>query len=121
MPISINHQGVQVPLTTTNPVTIGTDNGQDKMLISRSFILQSGLPAGTTQVLCNWSSGNISDLHQYSLRVAGSGETVPLGLAAQNTHATVTHTSTNITVAVPAAGIPWPPFTVLSLLLEISY
>ena len=104
--------------------------GSDCQLVALDVLTRTGIAAGSSADILTWTGpGKIKSVVSVFMRRTGSGdpntdtgEVIPLGAVAQNTHSTVTVDAAGKTVTcrLLADATPLPTFTTISLLLVIG-
>jgi hypothetical protein len=94
--------------------------GKDYQLVAFDITTTVGIAAGANANVLIWTgSGKIKSIVQVRAKVIATGELIPMGIVAQNTHTLVTLDVTGkiINVSVPGVGATIPANSVISLLL----
>jgi hypothetical protein len=104
--------------------------GSDCQLVAIDVFTRAGIAANTNADVLTWTgSGKIKSIVSVFMRRTGSGnpatdtgEIIPMGAVAQNTHSTFTIDATGKTIncRLPATATPIPTFTKISFLLVIG-
>jgi hypothetical protein len=104
--------------------------GSDSQLIAIDVFTSAGIAANANANVLTWTgSGKIKSIVSILMRRTGSGnaptdtgEIIPMGAVAQNTHSTFTIDATGRTIncRLLATATPIPTFTTISFLLVIG-
>ena len=105
--------------------------GTDSQLIVIDVLTEAGIAAGANADVLTWEgSGRIKSIVSIFMRRTGSGnigvtdtgEIIPMGAVAENTHSTFTIDATvkTINCSILANATPIPTFTTISFLLVIG-
>ena len=105
--------------------------GFDHQLVAIDVLVTAGIAANANANVLTWTgSGKIKSIVSAFMRRTGSGnigvtdtgEIIPLGAVAQNTHSTFTVDATGKTIncSLLAGAAPIPTFTTISFLLVIG-
>jgi hypothetical protein len=109
--------------TAPNVDTAIASNGGDYQLVAFDITTTAGIAAGANANILTWTgSGKIKAITSVFMRRSTTGEVIPTGAVAQNTHTTITLDVTGkiINIALLAGATPIPTNTVISLLLVIG-
>lgn len=107
--------GVNTPATNST--------GSDYQLIHFDVTTTVGIDAGANRNVLQWTgSGKIKSIIDVRAKVIVTGEMIPMGAVAQNTHALITLDATNtiINISILDGGAAIPAASVISLLLVIG-
>jgi hypothetical protein len=121
MTTSIRYVQNTTPAANVNTSVAST--GGDYQLVAFDITIGAGIAANANANILTWTgSGKIKSILAFTPRVAATGELLPLGIVAQNTHTLITIDASQkiLNVIVPAAGVAIPVNTVISLLLVIG-
>jgi len=105
--------------------------GFDSQLIAVDVFTTAGIAAGANADVLTWTgSGKIKSIVSILMRRTGSGnigvtdtgEVIPMGAVAQNTHAqfTLDPTGKTINCSIRGHAVPIPTFTTITFLLVIG-
>jgi len=104
--------------------------GSDYQLVAIDVLTTAGIAAGGNANVLTWTgTGKIKSIFSVFMRRTGSGvpatdtgEIIPMGAVAQNTHSTFTIDATGKTINcnILANATPLPTFTTISFLLVIG-
>lgn len=97
--------------------------GSDYELVAFDITTTAGIAQGANLNVFQWTgSGKIKSIISVRAKVIATGEMIPMGAVAQNTHTLITLDATSkiINISVPAAGAAIPAASVISLLLVIG-
>ena len=105
--------------------------GSDSQLIAVDVLTTAGIAAGANADVLTWTgSGKIKSIASIFMRRTGSGnigvtdtgEVIPMGAVAQNTHAqfTLDPTGKAINCSIRGHATPIPTFTTITFLLVIG-
>ncbi len=109
--------------TAPNVDTAIASTGGDYQLVAFDITTTAGIAAGANANILTWTgSGKIKAITSVFMRRSTTGEVIPTGAVAQNTHTTITLDATGkiINIALLAGATPIPTNTVISLLLVIG-
>lgn len=100
-PITVpNPPAATAPTPVTSPI--------EYQLVPFFCRIDGGIAAGSNLDVFTWTEGELKSFHSFSVRVPSTGECIPMGLLAQNTHTLILNNNGTINVSIPAAGIAWP-------------
>ena len=114
---------VQNTSTAANVNTGVASSGGDYQLVAFDIITTAGIAAGANANILTWKgAGKIKSILTFTPKVAATGELLPLGIVAQNTHTLITLDASQkiLNVSIPAAGVPIPALSVMAMLLVIG-
>lgn len=117
---------IQNTSTGANVNTAVGSTGGDYQLVAFDITTAAGIAAGANANVLTWvGAGKIKSIISVFMRLAtagATGEVIPMGIVATNTHTLVTIDATGkiVNVSVPAAGVALPVNAVISLLLVIG-
>lgn len=107
-----------------------SSTGSDYQLVAIDVLTTAGIAANANANVLTWTgSGKIKSIVSAFMRRTGSGvpqtdtgEIIPMGAVAQNTHSTFTIDATGKTIncSILANATPIPTFTTISFLLVIG-
>jgi hypothetical protein len=110
--------------TTAANVNTQVDSiGADYQLVSIDVTTAAGIAAGANANVLTWTgAGKIKAIVSVFMRRAATGEIIPMGAVAQNTHSTITLDATGkiINIALLGGATVIPTNTVISFLLVIG-
>ncbi len=101
---------------------IGSTGG-DYQLIALEITTTAGIAADADADILEWSgAGKIKSILSFIARVKATGELIPSGIAAANTHTLLSVDAAGkvVNVSVPAAGVAIPANSSMALLLVIG-
>jgi hypothetical protein len=109
--------------TAANVNTQVDSTGADYQLVSIDVTTAAGIAAGANANVLTWTgAGKIKAIVSVFMRRAATGEIIPMGAVAQNTHSTITLDATGkiINIALLGGATVIPTNTVISFLLVIG-
>ena len=109
--------------TAANVNTQVDSTGADYQLVSIDVTTAAGIAAGANANVLTWTgAGKIKAIVSVFMRRAATGEIIPMGAVAQNTHSTLTLDATEkiINIALLGGATVIPTNTVISFLLVIG-
>ncbi len=109
--------------TAANVNTQVDSTGADYQLVSIDVTTAAGIAAGANANVLTWTgAGKIKAIVSVFMRRAATGEIIPMGAVAQNTHSTLTLDATGkiINIALLGGATVIPTNTVISFLLVIG-
>jgi hypothetical protein len=111
---------------TTTEANVNTQvdsTGADYQLVAIDVTTAAGIAAGANANVLTWTgAGKIKAIVSVFMRRAATGEIIPMGAVAQNTHSTLTLDATGkiINIALLGGATVIPTNTVISFLLVIG-
>lgn len=114
---------VQNTSTAPNVNVAVASTGGDYQLVAFDIITAAGIAAGANANILTWTgSGKIKSIQSVFIRKPDTGEIIPLGAVAQNTHTLITldAPAKTINISVPAGGSAMDAGCVVSLVLVIG-
>jgi hypothetical protein len=109
--------------TAANVNTQVDSTGADYQLVAIDVTTAAGIAAGANANVLTWTgAGKIKAIVSVFMRRAATGEIIPMGAVAQNTHSTLTLDATGkiINIALLGGATVIPTNTVISFLLVIG-
>jgi len=109
--------------TAANVNTQVDSTGADYQLVAIDVTTAAGIAAGANANVLTWTgAGKIKAIVSVFMRRAATGEIIPMGAVAQNTHSTITLDATGkiINIALLGGATVIPTNTVISFLLVIG-
>lgn len=96
--------------------------GNDYQFVNFAVTTTAGIAVGANANVLAWTgTGNIMDITSVFITVIATGECIPLGAVAANTHTLITTSVNNvINVSVPAAGVAIPANSEINISLIIG-
>ena len=120
---------VQNTSTAANVNVAVASTGGDYQLVAFDITTTAGIAAGANANILTWTgAGKIKSIQNVFIRAAGqgavaqTGEVIPFGAVAQNTHTTITLDATGRTINIALLGTATPinAGATISLLLVIG-
>jgi hypothetical protein len=114
---------VQNTSTAANVNVAVASTGGDYQLVAFDIITAAGIAAGAHANILTWTgSGKIKSIQSVLIRNPDTGEIIPLGAVAQNTHTLITLDAAGktINISVPAGGAALEAGALVSLILVIG-
>jgi len=114
---------VQNTSTAANVNVAVASSGGDYQLVAFDIITAAGIAAGANANILTWTgAGKIKSIQSVLIRNPDTGEIIPLGAVAQNTHTLITLDAAGktITISVPAGGAALEAGALVSLILVIG-
>jgi hypothetical protein len=114
---------VQNTSTAANVNVAVASSGGDYQLVAFDIITAAGIAAGANANILTWTgAGKIKSIQSVFIRNPDTGEIIPLGAVAQNTHTLITldAAAKTINISVPAGGSAMDAGCVVSLVLVIG-
>ena len=114
---------VQNTSTAANVNVAVASTGGDYQLVAFDIITAAGIAAGANANILTWTgAGKIKSIQSVLIRNPDTGEIIPLGAVAQNTHTLITldAAAKTINISVPAGGSAMDAGCVVSLVLVIG-
>jgi len=114
---------VQNTSTAANVNVAVASTGGDYQLVAFDIITAAGIAAGANANILTWTgAGKIKSIQSVFIRKPDTGEIIPLGAVAQNTHTLIIldAAAKTINISVPAGGSAMDAGCVVSLVLVIG-
>lgn len=114
---------VQNTSTAANVNVAVASSGGDYQLVAFDIITAAGIAAGANANILTWTgAGKIKSIQSVLIRNPDTGEIIPLGAVAQNTHTLITLDAAGktINISVPAGGAALEAGALVSLILVIG-
>jgi len=114
---------VQNTSTAANVNVAVASTGGDYQLVAFDIITAAGIAAGANANSLTWTgAGKIKSIQSVFIRKPDTGEIIPLGAVAQNTHTLIIldAAAKTINISVPAGGSAMDAGCVVSLVLVIG-
>ena len=108
-------------VTANTPAVDST--GSDHQLVAFDITTTGGIEHGASDDVLQWQgSGTIKSILTISAKVIETGEMIPMGAVATNTHTQVTIDPKGkvVQVTIPQAGVTIPANSLISLILVIG-
>ena len=114
---------VQNTSTAANVNVAVASTGGDYQLVAFDIITAAGIAAGANANILTWTgAGKIKSIQSVFIRKPDTGEIIPLGAVAQNTHTLIIldAAAKTINISVPAGGAALEAGALVSLILVIG-